>query len=104
MIDQIELQDIVEGESKYLKAESEIRLKEIISYEKQPYPKDKLKEIGEIFIYTLIVLLCKGGESYDSIIGLQKCGFGSWVFMGLHFLLSYLYTKSIAIRQYRLHA
>lgn len=24
--------------------------------------------------------------------------------MGLHFVLSYLYTKSIAIRQYRLHA
>lgn len=39
----MELQDIVDEGTKYLKAESEIRLKEIINYEKQPYPKDKFK-------------------------------------------------------------
>lgn len=39
----MELQDIVDGDTKFLKGESEIRLKEIINYERQPYPKDKLK-------------------------------------------------------------
>lgn len=49
-------------------------------------------------------MLCKGSQSYDSMIGLEKCGLGSWVFLVLHLVLSYLYTKSIAIRQHKLDA
>lgn len=45
-------------------------------------------------------MLIKGGESFHSIINLQKCGPASLVCVFLHVLVSYIYARYIAIKQY----
>lgn len=55
-----------------------------------------------MLLYSIVLLLCKGGSSFDSIIGLEHCGVGSWMCVLLHVALSYLYSKSIAMKQYQL--
>ena len=55
-----------------------------------------------IYIYTFIILVCRGGKTYDSLIGIESCSFGSWIFAFLHLFLSYLYSKSIAIKKFQL--
>jgi uncharacterized membrane protein YfcA len=47
------------------------------------------------------LLLCRGGKNYESFIGLERCGIGAWVCAVLHLILSYLYSKSIAIRKFQ---
>lgn len=45
-------------------------LKDLLEEQKKVFPISKIKLIGLIFLYTVIVLLFKGGSTYDSIIGL----------------------------------
>jgi hypothetical protein len=76
------------------------RLQEIFEKEKDTLPRDKIKVIGQIFLYTVIVLLFKGGRNYSSIIGLESCGIGSYIVIFSHLVLSFLYSKSIAMKKY----
>ena len=66
------------------------------------FPIDKFKIILHIYAYTLIILVCRGGRTYDSLIGLAKCSVGSWICAFLHLFLSYLYSKSIGIKKFQL--
>ena len=61
-----------------------------------------MKVILHIYVYTIFILLCKGGRTFDSIIGLERCSYGTWIFSLFHFTLSFLYTKSLAIKKYQL--
>lgn len=75
------------------------RLEEILMEEGKILPWEKLKVIMHIYAYTLIILVLRGGKSFDSLIGLERCSFGGWFCALLHLFLSYLYSKSIAIKQ-----
>ncbi len=46
------------------------RLAEIEEMESKLYPEEKLKIIAQILGYSLLLLLIKGGNTYQSIIGL----------------------------------
>ena len=63
-----------------------------------PLPKEKLKIVGFVFLYTVIILLCKGGENYSSFIGLESCTAGGYILIAIHLLLSFLCSKSIAMK------
>lgn len=71
------------------------RLCLILSKEDKAVPVDKLKIILYIYAYTFVVLICRGGKTFDSLIGLEKCSIGSWVVACVHLLLSYLYVRAI---------
>lgn len=75
-------------------------LEKILEEEKNPLPIEKLKVVGFIFLYTIIVLLIKGGENYPSIIGLTECGMGGYFFVLLHAVLSFIIAKSVAIQMF----
>jgi hypothetical protein len=49
-----------------------------------------------------VLLLFKGGSSFESIIGLSKCGVGTWVCVLIHFLLCIYFATDIAGKQARL--
>ena len=78
------------------------RLEEILAEEGKLVPLEKLKVILHIYAYTLIILVLRGGKSFDSFIGLERCSVGGWFCALLHLFLSYLYSKSIAIKQCQL--
>jgi hypothetical protein len=44
-------------------------------------------------------LILRGGKSFDSLIGIDRCGFGGWACAILHLFLSYMYCKSIAMKR-----
>ena len=46
------------------------RLCLILSKEDKAVPMDKLKIILYIYAYTFVVLICRGGKTFDSLIGL----------------------------------
>lgn len=47
-------------------------------------------------------MLLRGSLDFDSITGLESCHIGAWICLLLHFILSYLYCKSIAIRKFQI--
>jgi uncharacterized membrane protein YfcA len=49
----------------------------------------KIKLLGTIFLGTVLVLLLKGGNHYDSIINLTKCGLAGDVLIAGHFCISF---------------
>lgn len=75
------------------------RLEEILLEEGKLIPLGKLKIILHIYAYTFIILVLRGGKSFDSLIGLERCSVGGWFCALFHLFLSYLYSKSIAIKQ-----
>jgi len=48
------------------------------------------------------LLLFKGGKSFESIIGLSQCGFGTWICVIIHVAVSYFVAKYIAEKQYKI--
>jgi hypothetical protein len=62
---------------------------------------DKIKILMQIYVYTVVLIVIRGGSSFQSIIGLEVCNIGSYVCAILHLLLSYLYSKSIAIKKFQ---
>jgi len=78
------------------------RLEEILMEEGKVVPLEKMKVILHIYAYTFIILVLRGGKSFDSLIGLERCSVGGWFCALLHLFLSYLYSKSIAIKQCQL--
>lgn len=78
------------------------RLEEILMEEGKLVPWEKLKVIMHIYAYTFIILVLRGGKSFESLIGLERCSVGGWFCALLHLFLSYLYSKSIAIKQCQL--
>lgn len=61
-----------------------------------------MKIVLYTIIYTVAILLIRGGLKYQSIIGLEACGIGFWVCNALHLIISLLLTKSIAIQQFKM--
>lgn len=43
----------------------------------------------------------RGGKTFESVVGLQSCGIGSYILAMLHIVLSYLYCKSTAMKQFQ---
>jgi uncharacterized membrane protein YfcA len=64
-------------------------------------PVRKVRIAAHVYLYSIVLLLVRGGNTTPSIIGLEHCNIGSWVCAGLHLVLSYLYSKSIAIKQFQ---
>lgn len=71
---------------------------EILAYEQNPLPEDKLKMIGFVFLVTLIVLLIKGGHHFDSIIGLEACGFIGNLLIFVHLGLCFYCARQMALK------
>ena len=46
------------------------RLAEILEEEKAIIPFDKLKIVLHTYVYTIVLLLMRGGKNFESIIGL----------------------------------
>ena len=57
--------------------------------------------IFQVYVYTILIILLRGGEGYPSLINLEQCNYGSWILVALHLTLSYFYSKSTAIRQFK---
>lgn len=55
----------------------------------------------QIYVYTIVLILIRGGSSFQSIIGLEVCHIGSYLCAIFHLILSYLYSKSIAIKRFQ---
>ena len=77
------------------------RLAEVLKEEQKSIPEEKIKIAVQIVFYTVFIVMVRGGRAYPSIFGLEQCNMGSWVCVILHIVLSYLYSKSIAIMQFQ---
>lgn len=51
---------------------------------------------------SIMVLLMKGGSSFDSIVGFTKCGFWSQMCVLGFIVASYFYAKYILRKQYNI--
>lgn len=76
-------------------------LAETIERNRSVFQKDKLKIVLYVVLYTVGILLLRGGKSYSSWVGIEPCGIGFWLCNFLHLALSYLVSKSIAIEQFK---
>ena len=76
-------------------------LADTLALNKSFFQKDKLKVLLYVIIYTVCLLLLRGGHSYSSWIGVEACGVGYWLFNITHLALSYLTAKSDAILQFK---
>lgn len=54
----------------------------------------------QILVISIVASLMKGGSSFDSIVGLTKCGFWSQMCVLGFIIASYFYAKYILRRQY----
>ena len=61
----------------------------------QPLPSKKIGVIMLVFVYTLAVLLLKGGDNYDSIVGLESCSWVGNLLVFFHFGISLYCSKAM---------
>jgi hypothetical protein len=53
---------------------------------------------GGYYIFTVLLLLMKGGLHHTSWIGIRSCGFGSWVLLLLHLAVSIYWSYYTALQ------
>jgi hypothetical protein len=53
-------------------------------------------------IVTIALLLFRGSRSFNSILGIEPCGFIYWLFNLIHVALCYLFAKSSAIKIFKI--
>lgn len=58
-----------------------------------------MKLVCGIFLYTVVVLLARGGETYESWAGLESCGIGGFILILIHLILGYFLSKSVAVKK-----
>lgn len=65
-----------------------------------PFRRENIFLFVQIIAISIIAMLVKGGESFASILNLQRCGPASLFCVLIHVFVSYCYAKYIAIKQY----
>lgn len=72
-------------------------LEQILERDRDPLPKDKIKLIAFVFLYTVLVLLLKGNNQFDSIVGISSCGFMGTLLIFVHLGVSYFCARRMSL-------
>lgn len=73
-------------------------LKRMLQQDMNALPLDKIKIVVFIFAYTVLVLLVKGGQNYQSYVGLPSCSAGGYLLVAAHLALSFICAKAYAMK------